>query len=152
VFNELMLASQSVQALGTLLKTANGLANYNEIVLAVSEVNSKLMQANTTALASQERHAELITKVSTLEAEVRRLQDWSSTAAQYELIEIATGVFAYAPRSRAGKLESVEKLCGNCFTQGQRSTIQQSYESERGLGLTCHRCKAKLFFYEYLKG
>jgi len=59
MFNELMLASQSVQALGTLLKAANGLANYNEIVAKVSEVNEKLMGANAVALAAQEKQSAL---------------------------------------------------------------------------------------------
>ena len=57
MIQELLIASQSVQALGTLLKAANGLANYNEIVAAISEVNTKLMQANTVALTSQEKQA-----------------------------------------------------------------------------------------------
>jgi hypothetical protein len=150
VFNELMLASQSVQALGTLLKTANGLANYNEIVLAVSEVNSKLMQANATALASQERHSELIAKVAALQAEVQRLQDWTSVAAQYESVQVAHGVFAYLPKSRSGDFESTEKLCGNCFLQGHRSILQQSFEESRRKGLNCHRCKAKMVVNGYL--
>ena len=75
MINELMMASQSVQALGTLLKAANGLANYNEIVAKVSDVNSKLMGANAVALAAQEKQSSLATKVQELEGEVAKLKD-----------------------------------------------------------------------------
>ncbi len=75
---ELLGAAQSVQSLFSLLKAANGLANYNEIVAAVSEVNTKLMQANAVALASQEKQSALSAKVHELEKECVRLKDWSA--------------------------------------------------------------------------
>ena len=150
MINELMMASQSVQALGTLLKAANGLANYNEIVAKVSDVNSKLMGANAVALAAQEKQSSLATKVQELEGEVAKLKDWSAEAERYEVEEVATGVFAYLGKGQAVKLQSAQKLCANCFNQGTKSLLQQQHvEVGRQLSLVCHRCKANVVFRHY---
>ncbi len=150
MFSELQLASQSVQALGTLLKAASGLANYNEIVAKVSEVNSKLMAANAVALASQEKQSDLAVQIAALEREVGQLKDWQAEAQNYGLREVAPGVFAYLLRSYVGKLASAEKLCANCFNQGSRSLLQQQHvEVGRQLSLICHRCKATVVFRHY---
>ncbi len=152
MFNELMLASQSVQALGTLLKAANGLANYNEIVAKVSEVNEKLMGANAVALAAQEKQSALSARVKELESEVTRLRDWSAEAERYETREVAVGVFAYLSKSETGKFQSAHKLCANCFNQGTKSLLQQQkVEVGRQLSLVCHRCKANIVFSYYVE-
>ena len=152
MLNELMLASQSFQALGTLLKAANGLANYNEIVAKVSEVNAKLMGANGVALAAQEKQSALVARVQELEREVTRLKDWKAEAETYEVREVASGVFAYLPRGHAGKFQPAHKLCANCFNQGTKSLLQQQrVEVERQLSLVCHKCKANVIFRHYIE-
>jgi len=152
MFNELMMASQSVQALGTLLKAANGLANYNEIVAKVSEVNSKLMAANAVALAAQEKQLSLTAKIQTLENELSKLKDWSVEAGHYEVREIATGVFVYLEKGQTASFPSAQKFCANCFNQSTKSLLQQQHvEIGRQLSLVCHRCKANIIFRYYLE-
>ena len=152
MINELLMASQSVQALGGLLKAANGLANYSEIVEKVSEVNSKLMQANSVALAAQEKQAALATKVHELQAEVNQLKDWKTEAQSYDIREVASGVFACVVKSHYGKFQAAQKLCVNCFNQGYKSLLQQQHiEVGRQLSLVCHRCKASVIFRYYIE-
>lgn len=150
MINELLLASQSVQALGGLLKAANGLSNYNEIVEKVSEVNAKLMQANAVALASQERQSALVHQVHELEGQVKSLKDWQAEASNYEVREVAQGIFVLLDKSSSGKFESAQKLCANCFNQGNKALLQQQkVEVGRQLSLVCHRCKANVIFRYY---
>ncbi len=152
MLNELVLASQSVQALGTLLKAASGLANYNEIVAKVSEVNSKLMAANAVALAGQEKQAELAGRIRDLEAQLEVFQTWIDEAAGYEAREVASGVFAHVLVGQSAKLTSATKLCSNCFNQGKKSLLQQQHvEVGRQLRLVCHRCMASLVFRGYIE-
>ena len=147
MINELLLASQSVQALMTLLKAAQSLSNYNEIVAAVAEVNTKLMQANAVALASQEKQSALATKVQELEKECMRLKDWGQEKERYELKEIASGLFARIEKGFVGSLQSAHKLCANCFEQNSKAILQQqNIDVGRKLSLTCHRCKAVVIF------
>lgn len=149
MFAELTGAAQSVQALSSLLKASNGLSNYSEIVSAVSEVNSKLMQANAVALASQEKQSSLTAELNDLRVQFDRLNDWSVEAKQYDTVEIANGVFAQLKIERSEKFESEKKLCTNCFHQNWKSLLQQSNEEMRQKGLTCHRCKALVVFRHY---
>jgi len=131
---ELLGAAQSVQSLFSLLKAANGLANYNEIVAAVSEVNTKLMQANAVALASQERQSALSSKVDELENECVRLKDWSAEKEKYERRQVAPGVFARVEKSYVGDNEAAHKLCCNCFDKTIQSTLQSNQISDPKLG------------------
>ena len=147
---ELLGAAQSVQALSTLLSAANGLANYNEIVSAVSEVNTKLMQANAVALSSQEKQSSLAAKVYELEQEVVSLKNWEAEKQKYELKEIARGVFARTEKGVMGTLQSSHKFCATCFEKHIKSPLQQENVTEgRQLSLTCHTCKAKIIFRHY---
>ena len=147
---ELLGAAQSVQTLALLLKSATSLANYNEIVLAVSEVNSKLMQANATALASQERQAELARKLKEVEEQFAELKSWKKQAEDLICVQIGEGVFAYISTAQGPSLQAQPKYCANCFLQNAPSILQESREDRRLIGLNCQRCKLKVAFTHYL--
>lgn len=150
MINELLMATQSVQALGNLLKAANGLANYSEIVQKVAEVHSKLMQANSVALAAQEKQAGLAEEIQKLRNEVERLKNWAAEAKTYEIREVSSGVFVCMSVGYTGKFQSAQKLCVNCFNQGNKSLLQQQHiEVGRQLSLACHRCKSNVIFRHY---
>lgn len=147
---ELLGAAQSVQALSSLLSAANGLANYNEIVAAVSEVNTKLMQANSVALSSQEKQSTLAAKVHKLEQEIKCLTNWETEKQKYELREIARGVFARTEQGYMGEFQSAHKFCATCFEKHIKSPLQQENVTEgRQLSLSCHTCKSKIVFRNY---
>jgi len=150
MFAELIGAGQSVQALAALLNSANKLSNYNEIVAAVSEINVKLMQANSLALASQEKILSQQKQIEGLEGQIKLFNDWNSEAQVYEEIQVANGVFAVVLKERSGKLQSTLKLCINCFHQKNKSVLQHSSEDMRRGGLTCHRCNSKMIFSHYI--
>jgi hypothetical protein len=144
MLHELLGAAQSVQALTTLLKSANGLANYNEIVAAVSQVNAKLMQANTVALAAQEKQAVLSAKMAELEKELVRFKNWESEAERYRLHALAPGIFAYALKPGMENGEPPHYLCANCMSKHQKALLQVSAESEFGRNYICHNCSSTL--------
>lgn len=75
MFAELVSAVKSVQALSSLLTSANKLSNYNEIVLAVSEINLKLIEANSHALASQEIILSQKNQIEKLENQIKFLNE-----------------------------------------------------------------------------
>ena len=150
MINELLMASQSVQALGNLLKSANGLANYADIVGKMADVHAKLMQANDVALSAQEKQKNIAAELGSLRTELLRLRDWSADASNYEVREVAQGVFAMLPVAFVGKYQSAQKLCVNCFYQFNKSLLQQQHiEAGRQLSLICHRCKANVIFRHY---
>ena len=134
-----------------LLKAAHHLSNYNEIVAAVSEVNTKLLQANDVALHSQEKQSVLAAKVNDLEKEITCLKDWERERERYELRQVARGVFVRVEKGVTGNWQSAYKFCATCFEQNSKAPLQQEkIQVGRRLSLTCHRCKSKVIFDSYL--
>lgn len=150
MFAELSGAVQSVQVLTTLLNSANKLSNYNEIVAAVAEVNLKLVQANQVALESQEKISSLQKQVNYLEEQLQSFNDWSTQAADYENVQVSSGVFVVVSKKRDDKLQSVLKYCINCFENKKRSVLQHSTEAMRKCGLSCNQCGSKVIFTHYV--
>lgn len=137
MINELLLASQSVQALMTLLKAAQGLSNYNEIVAAVSEVNAKLMQANAVALSSQEKQSSLTNRITELENQLRDLKNWESELQRYQLTKFAFGGYAYSMKPGMENAEPPHYLCATCMNQRKKSIMQPYSEGFLRCSL-CH--------------
>jgi rRNA maturation endonuclease Nob1 len=135
MYAEISAAIQSTKTLADLLKVARSLSNYNELVLAVSEVNMKLMEATAVALKSQERQAELQTMVTELERKAADLQLALDRAKDYQLHKFETGALAY---SYIGTTEQVppHSLCATCFDRGSHSKLQP----QGNYALKCHAC------------
>ena len=103
MYAEFLAAVQSTKVLIELVKGAKALSNHNELTTAVSEVNSKLMEAMTVALASQQTQSNQADEIAKLKSELRSIAAWESEATRYELRELSLGKFAYALRSELAK-------------------------------------------------
>ena len=154
MLQELTIAAQSVTALGTLLKSANTLSNYNEIVTAVSEVSAKLMAANTVASIAQEKQAALSTEINILEQEIMRLKNWEAERNKYKRREISRGVFAYVESEFVGNMESAHKFCCTCFENTIISTLQSVHAHNNRIGncfeVVCQKGCATIQFRNYM--
>ena len=61
------------------------MANYNEFVTAIYEVNAKLLDATAVALASQEKQSSLANRVAELESELREIKHLEADFQRYQL-------------------------------------------------------------------
>jgi hypothetical protein len=138
MYAEISAAIGSTRALGELLKAAHSLHNYNEFVAAVSDVSAKLVEATAVALQSQEKHAELISRISELECELRDLKKARHLAQHYVLHKFETGALAY---SFAGESSAPEHYaCARCLDSRTRSLLQPY----GNFALKCHACDSKI--------
>lgn len=137
MFAEITAAVQSLRTLGELAKAASSLANQQEIVMAVSDVNIKLMEAITVALASQERHSALLARISELEQEISELRIKQSAAEKYSLHKFLTGAFAYRLKDEYEVMQPRHYLCAKCHDSGTHSKLQP-WGSRR---LKCTTCQ-----------
>jgi len=152
VIHELLMTPQSVQALTNLLKAVRHRSNYNDVLAAVSEVSTKLLQANDIALASQEKLSTFAAKVNDHETEITHLKNWDRERERYELKDIAGGMFVRVEKGCMGDFESAHKFCSTCSEQHFKSPLQQEKVAVgRRLKLICHRCKSSPIFDSYLK-
>jgi hypothetical protein len=108
-------AVQSVKVLNDLVKAARELKNFNELVAAVSEVNTRLMEAQSAALLAQEKQSFLTNRVSELEKEVMDINNWKGETQRYQLAKVGRGAFAYVLKRGMESGEPSHMLCANCF-------------------------------------
>jgi hypothetical protein len=153
MFTEINAAVQSAKALFEVVKANKGLAEYNEIIAAVSEVNTKLMSATGVALASQEKQAALSDRVRNLEKEIMELKNWNSEAERYQLSEIGTSIYAFTLKPGMEKSEPQHKLCTACFGKRQKGYLNLSNKDGRGTFYKCNVCGVEIcsFAHDYLQ-
>lgn len=138
MFSEISAAITSAKALSELLKSAHELANYNELVAAVSEVNAKLMAATAVALASQEKQSLSAERVRELEQAIAESKNWQGTMERYALVEFPTGNLAYRLKPELASGEPSHHLCAACVDQRMISKLQPKGDKAY---LYCHNCK-----------
>jgi hypothetical protein len=160
MYAEISSAISSAKTALELVQAAKGLANFNELVVAVAEVNTKLLAAYDVAFASQEKALNLSEQVSSLKEELVKLKDLQAQAEDYELADLGAGAFGflYKPRLQTTKprhLVCVKSftehgvgilqdertvyrcaLCGHAiapFTNGHKTSIAEAYEKAQSL-------------------
>jgi hypothetical protein len=144
MINELILASQSVQSLSVLLKAAQGLTNYNEMVSVISEINAKLMEANAVGLASQEKQSLLSNRIAELEKEIANLKDWNRESERYQLHEICSGVYVFSLKPGMEKGEPSHYLCAKCYNESKKYFLQRKNHTLVGIHYYCQNCNSEI--------
>ena len=137
MYAEISAAIQSVKAVSELARSATSLANYNELITAISEVNSRLMEATAVALASQERHSDLLNRIAQLENELGELRAQQKRALKYSLFKFPTGSLAYQLKTEFEVEEPAHFLCAKCVDSGGHTKLQP-WGSRR---LKCYSCE-----------
>lgn len=132
---EISSAISSAKIALDIAKAANGLANYNDLVTAVSEVNTKLMEASVITLASLEKQSTLANRVTELENQLRDIENWEGTLKKYELHKFAIGSLAYVQNSSVQTSEPTHYICATCVNNRQKSILQP-----KGVNLHCNLC------------
>ena len=114
------------------------------------EFQQALIQVQTSAYAAQVNNSSLLSHNQELEKEIVSLKDWSAEKQNYEVLEIASGIFAYVAKDNVQTLQSTHKFCTACFEKGIKTFLQQQHvDVGRKLSLTCNQCKYTLVFSHY---
>jgi ethanolamine utilization microcompartment shell protein EutL len=142
---EVAAALRSANVLVELLSTPKSLSNYEELTAAVLEVNSRLMNATTVALASQEVQSNLLSRIRELETELANVAGWEAQAERYALHTLAPERFAYALKPDAANGEPFHLLCANCFTKRQKVLLQLRNHNKFGRSYSCHNCRSEIY-------
>lgn len=124
MFTEITSAIQSTKTALELVKAARGLANYSELLTAVTDVQIKLTDAVASELASQEKQAELLERVRELERRLSEFESWDAQMQRYELFAFETKAMAYALKQGMENGQPMHYLCLSCADKRQRSTLQ----------------------------
>lgn len=141
MYAEINAPLQATKILYEIAKANKGLTNYNELVAAVSEVNAKLIDANTAALASQEKQSFLSDRVRELEKKLMEFENWESEIQKYKLHKFPSGAYAFELKPEMQQTEPLHYLCETCAAKRQKSIMQpDGFHDGEGLFLRCHNC------------
>jgi hypothetical protein len=141
---EIIAASQSVKALGELLKAASELKNFNDFVAAISEINAKLMDAQVAALSSQEKQSALAKRICELEQKIVELENWNHESERYQLTSLASDILVYTVKPGKENGEPPHKLCARCYNERKKSILQRKDKSMSGTTFICHTCNSEI--------
>lgn len=140
MYTEINAALQSLKVISDWITANKSLSNYNELVAAVSEVSTKLMRANDSAIASQEKQAFLAQRVSELEKEIAGLKNRECEKQKYKLHEFPAGTRAFVPEPSMQSGEPLHYVCENCMDKSQISRMQpEGFRDGKAFFLKCHK-------------
>jgi hypothetical protein len=139
MFAEISSAVASAKIALDIAKTAHGLANYNELVSAVSEVNTKLMQVTAVSLAGQEKQAALAAEIAELKEKLRNVEDWESQIQQYSLQALPTGALAHGLKPDMNNGQPPHYICTTCVGNRKKTILQP-----KGRALYCTACNKSI--------
>jgi hypothetical protein len=139
MYAEISAAIASAKTALDIAKAANSLSNYNELVSAVSEVNTKLMEATTVALKSLEKQTALTGEIAELKEKLRVVEDWEEQMQRYRLQSFPTGALAYSLKLGMEQGQPMHYLCTSCVDQKKRTTLQPKERS-----LYCSVCNKSI--------
>ena len=141
MYTEINAAIQAAKVIYEIVKANKELANFNELVTAVSEVNAKLLVATSAALTSQEKQSLLSERVRELEKKIMEFENWESTRQNYELKNLGSGIFAYVYKPTVDTHQERHWACIKCFQDQKLSILQRQLPPLRN-GYLCNNCNA----------
>lgn len=142
--SEIAGAVAGIRLLMDFIKANKTLANYNELVAAVSEVNAELISSQAATIASQKSEMTLTKRVSELEQKIMTLENWEREAERYQLTNLAPGIPTRTLKPGMEQGETPHPLCANCFSNHKKSFLQYNPPANRGR-MTCARCKGEWY-------
>jgi hypothetical protein len=136
------MASELIAGLGifkSMFDIAKGLKDINDTTIR----NATAVELQEKILSAREQQAAALERISQLEKELARFENWERDKQRYELAEIASGVFAYRLKPAMAGGEPAHCICAYCYGEAQKNPLQE--ETRHGVKfLRCHPCGSEL--------
>jgi hypothetical protein len=137
--------AQCLKTLDEWVQTHRHIADSAKVSATISEAYAKLIDAQSTVLASQQEQLTLTKRIGELEKEIAELKNWDRERERYQLTTITRGILAYRVKPGMEGDEPSHDLCTNCFDQGKKSILQCEQPISIGPRFyICPRCKTSL--------
>jgi len=110
------------------------------------ELQSKIMDAQSSVFLVNNERAALIEEIGELKKKVAGFETWETEKQRYELIETIPGVRVYSLKEDAQPPETPHQICAQCYQKGQKSILQhENRQPGRAEVLVCHNCGLDLY-------
>jgi len=111
---------------------------------SITKILEVLLAVQTNALSVNSIAQELQEDKSALTQKLMEFEKWDETEAQYELKEIAIGVFVYSLKIVKSLSEPKHWLCAKCYNEKKKSLLQRTKHDFAGVHYICHSCSSEI--------
>ncbi len=141
---EISAAFTSIRAIQDIAKGLIAVRDGAKIEAAVSEINTRLLDAQGSLFAANEKQQVLHDQNRALRDEIDRLRSWEQEKSRYELHAIKDGTLVYS--LKADQDEPPHSLCPNCFAQARKSILQlDKLHHHLAQRLVCYDCDFNVY-------
>jgi hypothetical protein len=138
-------ALSSIKAAKGIAESMVGLRDAQAIQSKIIEFQSRVFDAQGSALAAQDERALLVETVRNLKQKIAALEEWGADKQRYELRKWGHGAFAYVLKESEAGVEPPHALCANCYTKNEKSILQANGQQRiTDHAWDCPRCKASV--------
>lgn len=137
MLTEIAQAVESLKQISGIIRAANDISNFNEIATALADANSKLLEAQSLAIAAQESYATARKRIGELESEICELKNIKTTKERYKLHSFASGMLTYINKDGMEGAEPIHYLCAACYDNNQITKLQPAHIG-RVIYYICH--------------
>lgn len=138
------MASEFVAGLG-LFKTAFDIAKGLKDINDATVRNGAIIELQEMILAAREQQSATLERISDLEKELARFENWETEKQRYELANVGRGAMAYRLKPAMADGQPLHCACANCFERREKSFLQPETRMPGGSQyLVCHGCGSEL--------
>jgi hypothetical protein len=145
-------AIQSLKSAFEIGKAILDLSVSAQIQSRIMDINSKILAAQESAVASRDYQSTLLQRVDDLEKRIAEFEAWDAEADTYVLTDLRNpgdprgSILAYAPKQGTHTSERAHHLCAKCYQDRHKSILQREtrhpYLAEV---LVCHHCGSDIY-------
>ncbi|MDT3669110.1 MAG: hypothetical protein ROZ37_02125 [Aromatoleum sp.] len=95
-----------------------------EVQGKVIELQSAILSAQSSALAANSDQAAMAEEIRRLREQLARAEAWNQEKQRYQLTALEPGVFVFALKKEAARIEPAHWLCARCFNEGTKRILQ----------------------------
>lgn len=106
------------------------------------ELQNIIISLQNEMFSMQSEQSKLLQIKYDLEKKLMECENWDKIKSQYELKEVNSGRFVYAPKPDSNLSEPDHWLCTNCFNDGKKSILQPKISKT-----FCPKCKMEIIVF-----
>ena len=111
----------------------------------LEELLNAIIPLQSHIITLQAFNSDIVKEKEALEKKLREIEDWGTESLNYELNELASGVFAYKYKSGSTLSGPAYYLCANCFNiKRQKSILQRTGQDGLGIYYKCGNCGSEI--------
>jgi hypothetical protein len=133
------MLAEAITGLGTfktMLDMAKGLKDINDAAVR----NTAIVELTEKIIAAQAAQTALIARVSDLEKDLVRFENWEAEKQRYQLEELPPGILVRSLKPGMENGEPPHKICANCYEKGVKSPLHNRGQANGLTHWRCHTC------------